>query len=234
MHSIFLITVLFYKIEAPCFKPPNILKAHEIQEICDLGHLDMTWSFGESGKSHFRFVSDIDEVYLEIFFAEDATSMLSEETQLLFQKSSAKSLENFSYFTFVLSRSGETSFNVPLRSQIYDSSENSSYLVHERRELDEEPNRVENDFLKQILFTGIQPYRINANEVRAECGEEEARAFDWIVCIGLSHDDRGFLAWYKEMNPDGKILSIDINKPSYLGPEDYILNADLQEVLLAL
>jgi hypothetical protein len=36
------------------------------------------------------------------------------------------------------------------------------------------------------------------------------------------------LGWYKEQNPQGKIIAIDIQKPSYLGNEDFWIKDDLQ------
>lgn len=78
--------------------------------------------------------------------------------------------------------------------------------------------------------SGIRPYRINAEELRREISQEEVCAIDWIICVGLSFDDRGFLGWYKHLHPNGKILAVDIGRPSYLGAEDYLLQVDLQEV----
>jgi NAD-dependent SIR2 family protein deacetylase len=82
--------------------------------------------------------------------------------------------------------------------------------------------------------SGIYPYRINAKHLREEVGGESVCGFDYIICVGLSYDDRGFLAWYKEHNPEGKIIAIDLQQPSYLGDEDFLLVGDLQEVIPAL
>jgi NAD-dependent SIR2 family protein deacetylase len=79
--------------------------------------------------------------------------------------------------------------------------------------------------------TGIYPYRINVKELRDEIGGASVLYFDYIICIGLSFDDRGFLGWYKEQNPNGKIIAIDLMQPSYLGDEDFLLNGNLQEIL---
>lgn len=54
---------------------------------------------------------------------------------------------------------------------------------------------------------------------------------DAIICIGLSHDDRGLLALYKEYNPTGVIISLDLQQPNYLGQEDMLLLGDAQEIL---
>lgn len=77
-------------------------------------------------------------------------------------------------------------------------------------------------------FSGILPYRINAEELREQVNDEQLRQIDYIICIGLSYDDRGFLGWYKRNNPQGTIIAIDLGNPSYLGDEDFIIREDLQ------
>ncbi len=79
-------------------------------------------------------------------------------------------------------------------------------------------------------YSGILPYRINAEELR-EIGDSQLSNIDYIICIGLSYDDKGFLGWYKNNNPNGKIISIDIGDPSYLGDDDFIIHADLQHLI---
>jgi len=79
--------------------------------------------------------------------------------------------------------------------------------------------------------SGIYPYRIDAKHLREEVGGKSLMEFDYIICIGLSHDDRGFLGWYKQKNPSGKIIAVDINQPSYLGDEDFLMQGDLQEII---
>lgn len=54
---------------------------------------------------------------------------------------------------------------------------------------------------------------------------------DVIICMGLSRDNKGFLARYKEINPNGKIISIDLKQPSYLGDHDVWFEGDVQEVM---
>jgi NAD-dependent SIR2 family protein deacetylase len=54
---------------------------------------------------------------------------------------------------------------------------------------------------------------------------------DVIICIGLSHDDRGLLAWYKKNNPAGVIIAIDLKQPNYLTHNDYYCQRDIQELI---
>ena len=62
---------------------------------------------------------------------------------------------------------------------------------------------------------------------------EWLKDIDIIVAIGLSSDTKGFLGWYKENNPSGKIIGADITDrpPSYLGNQDYFLQGNIQETL---
>lgn len=85
------------------------------------------------------------------------------------------------------------------------------------------------DNLHQV--TGIEPYMIMGDEFRQEVKNEWARDIDAIICCGLSHDDRGFLGWYKKYNPNGVIIAIDLGLPNYLGEKDFVLNGDIQEVI---
>ena len=82
--------------------------------------------------------------------------------------------------------------------------------------------------------SGIFPYRIDAKQLRDEVGGEVLVQLDYIICIGLSHDDRGFLGWYKQHNPQGKIIAVDLQQPSYLGDEDLLAVGDLQELIPSL
>lgn len=79
--------------------------------------------------------------------------------------------------------------------------------------------------------SGIYPYRIDPKHLRDEVGGESLAHFDYIICVGLSFDDRGFLGWYKQNNPQGKIIAVDLQQPSYLGNDDYLLLGDLQEII---
>lgn len=85
------------------------------------------------------------------------------------------------------------------------------------------------DFLHQK--TGIEPYKIFGPAFNKEVKNEWAKEIDAIICCGLSHDDRGFLGWYKKYNSNGVIIALDLSKPNYLGTGDFLLEGDLQEVI---
>lgn len=82
--------------------------------------------------------------------------------------------------------------------------------------------------------SGVHPYRIDPHHLRNEIGGVALSKFDYMICIGLSYDDRGFLGWYKQQNPQGKIIALDLNQPSYLGDEDFLVVGDIQEVIPAI
>lgn len=85
------------------------------------------------------------------------------------------------------------------------------------------------DYLHQR--SGIMPYRVHARHLREEVDPSTLTKIDYLICIGLSYDDRGFIGWFKKHHPDGKIISIDLNTPSYLDSEDFLLQGDLQEIV---
>ncbi|NGX38318.1 MAG: NAD-dependent protein deacetylase [Chlamydiae bacterium] len=79
--------------------------------------------------------------------------------------------------------------------------------------------------------SGIFPYRVDPSSgVRWE----KLTQVDYVICMGLSYDDRGFLGFYKQNHPEGKIIAIDLEKPSYLGDEDFLVIGDLQEIIPSL
>lgn len=79
--------------------------------------------------------------------------------------------------------------------------------------------------------TGIKPYHTEGASLKKDIDPKWFSDIDAIVCVGLSLDDRGLLAWYKANNPSGKIISLDLNQPTYLGEEDFLVKGDLQKIL---
>lgn len=77
--------------------------------------------------------------------------------------------------------------------------------------------------------SGVRPIHLDASGVFFD--ESQWKDIDMVICLGLSHDDRGLLGLYKEKNPEGIILALDLLVPSYLGVEDYFYQCDLQKVL---
>ena len=73
--------------------------------------------------------------------------------------------------------------------------------------------------------TGIQPIM---PEPKIRKQGSYFKDIDAIICVGLSHDDRGLLAFYKKHNPTGVIIAIHLQQPNYLGQEDMLVMGNLQ------
>jgi NAD-dependent SIR2 family protein deacetylase len=78
---------------------------------------------------------------------------------------------------------------------------------------------------------GVRPVRISGPWLKENIQIGWLKDLDAIITVGLSYDDRAFLGWYKENNPAGKIVSINLSQPTYLGDEDFLVKGDLQKLI---
>lgn len=86
------------------------------------------------------------------------------------------------------------------------------------------------DFLHQC--TGIKPLTHEGKDwIRGNISIEDLKKIDYVITIGLAGDESGFLSWYKHHNPQAKIIAINLNQPSYLDNQDYLVEGDSQELL---
>ncbi|HOE15172.1 MAG TPA: Sir2 family NAD-dependent protein deacetylase [Candidatus Paceibacterota bacterium] len=95
--------------------------------------------------------------------------------------------------------------------------------------------------LKSQIFTenvdhlqeraGVKATHLTGSWLKENVQPEWLKDIDVVITVGLSCDERGFLGWYKENNPNGKIVAVNLNQPPYLGNEDYILKGDCQKVI---
>jgi NAD-dependent SIR2 family protein deacetylase len=77
--------------------------------------------------------------------------------------------------------------------------------------------------LSPIIFAGHDKYSlVLANEVQN---------INFVITIGLNTDESGFLKWYKQNNPRGKIISINLIDTCYLSSDDYSLKGDAQIIM---
>jgi NAD-dependent SIR2 family protein deacetylase len=93
--------------------------------------------------------------------------------------------------------------------------------------------------LKSQIFTenvdhlqeraGVRAIYLTRSWLKENVQPEWLKDIDVVITVGLSYDDKGFLGWYKENNPDGKIVAINLSQPSYLDSEDFILRGDCQK-----
>lgn len=80
--------------------------------------------------------------------------------------------------------------------------------------------------------SGIKPLtRENGNWIRKNVQIEDLKKIDCIITIGLAQDESGFLGWYKNHNPNGKIMAINLEAPPYLDESDYFIEGNIQELL---
>ncbi|HOX97084.1 MAG TPA: hypothetical protein PL066_01860 [bacterium] len=79
--------------------------------------------------------------------------------------------------------------------------------------------------------TGIKAIHIKGPWLKENIKPMWLKNIDIIITVGLKEDDRGFLGWYKEHNPSGKIIAINLSQPNYLGDEDFILKGDCQKIV---
>lgn len=81
--------------------------------------------------------------------------------------------------------------------------------------------------------SGIKAHRLgNVEASKKEFSIDFLQKIDAIICVGLSHDDRAFLQRYKEINPQGVLIAIDLKQPAYIGAEDFLIPEDLQDFLV--
>ncbi|MBP6869432.1 hypothetical protein KBC04_00900 [Candidatus Babeliales bacterium] len=78
--------------------------------------------------------------------------------------------------------------------------------------------------------TGVQPIHVRNKKIR-QASLKDLKEIDYIICIGLSRDDCGFINHYKSQNQEGLIIAIDKGLPDYLSNNDYLVQDDLQVVL---
>ena len=69
------ITTIVSELEASCFDVPKTLSFDEIVVACESGTLDMSWSLRDNRESHFRFITDKNEVYLELLLVGNAPEL---------------------------------------------------------------------------------------------------------------------------------------------------------------
>lgn len=60
---------------------------------------------------------------------------------------------------------------------------------------------------------------------------EDLKKIYAIITIGLAHDESGFLHWYKQYNPTGIIIAMNIEQPDYVSESDYMCTGDIQKTI---
>jgi NAD-dependent SIR2 family protein deacetylase len=60
---------------------------------------------------------------------------------------------------------------------------------------------------------------------------EYVKSTQYVVTVGLSADDGGFLKYCKQINPLMRIISINLSNTYYLSKEDFTLLGDIQKIM---
>lgn len=115
------------------------------------------------------------------------------------------------------------------KSAIYGSPTHAHYALHKIAQYKNICILTENlDLLQQR--TGSAPIFMYSDAAYS-ITETNLKEVDILICIGLSHDDHGFIAHYKKQNPNCLILAIDLGMPNFLSDKDFIIQEDLQIIL---
>ena len=73
--------------------------------------------------------------------------------------------------------------------------------------------------------------RIKRGEIDEMLPDIEVQQLDCIVTVWLRADDSGLLWRFKEQNPEGRIIALNVEPPPYLDEKDYYLEGDAQETV---
>lgn len=115
------------------------------------------------------------------------------------------------------------------RTAIYSKPTPAHYALHALAQKNECAIVTENVDLLQHR-TGSFPLFTHSDALYS-VSAKDLQEIDFIICIGLSHDDCGFLAKYKKANPNGRLITTDIKQPNYLASDDFFIQADVQQFL---
>lgn len=72
---------------------------------------------------------------------------------------------------------------------------------------------------------------IKRGEIDEMLPDIEVQQLDCIVTVWLRADDSGLLWRFKEQNPEGRIIALNVEPPPYLDEKDYYLEGDAQETV---
>jgi len=72
---------------------------------------------------------------------------------------------------------------------------------------------------------------IKRDEINESLSDTKLQQLNCIVTVGLRADDSGLLWRFKRVNPEGRIIALNVEPPPYLGEKDYYLEGDAQKTL---
>ena len=115
------------------------------------------------------------------------------------------------------------------KTAIYSEPTEAHYALHKIAQIKKVAILTENVDLLQQRTTSM-PIFVHSDTL-TNLKKQDFEEIDFIICVGLSHDDCGFIAHYKKQNPNGRIISIDLGVPNYLSESDFLIQEDIQQFL---
>ncbi|MDR2401981.1 MAG: hypothetical protein LBD32_00745 [Cytophagales bacterium] len=79
--------------------------------------------------------------------------------------------------------------------------------------------------------TGLSPIVFAAKDGYSRKMVDDVKNTKFVITVGLNTDESGFLKWFKQNNPSGKIVSINLVNTCYLSREDYSLKDNAQIIM---
>ena len=78
--------------------------------------------------------------------------------------------------------------------------------------------------------------RLKVDDIKSGIDIDYIKSLNYLVCTGLSNDDRGLIAYFRELNPGLKIVanSLPNQVPEFIlpdDPNDLYLPGDTQEIM---
>jgi NAD-dependent SIR2 family protein deacetylase len=124
---------------------------------------------------------------------------------------------------------------VEILRRFYDKCENAEPTIA-HRELAKVAQRYSHTLITENLDqlhqkTKLSPIVFAGHDKYSQVLANEIQNINFVITVGLNTDESGFLKWYKQNNPRGKIISINLIDTCYLSSDDYSLKGDAQIIM---
>lgn len=72
---------------------------------------------------------------------------------------------------------------------------------------------------------------IKLGQINKRITNEHLSQIEYIITVGLQSDDSGLMHRFKQVNPTGRFIALNIVQPPYLDEDDFYLQGDVQHTL---
>jgi len=72
---------------------------------------------------------------------------------------------------------------------------------------------------------------VDRNGIDKKIPNSVLKQTDYILTVGLKSDDSGLLYRFRQVNPNGKFIALNLEVPTYLDDKDYYLEGDVQNTV---